>query len=46
VKTLRGLPSPHWEVLALTIIVLHPFQALLLESVNDSITTLGKSIEI
>ena len=32
--------------LALTILMFVPFQALLLEQINDSITTLGKSLEL
>ena len=44
-KTLRGLPAPPWAVsLALTIIMLDLFQALLLEQINDSIATLGKNL--
>jgi hypothetical protein len=47
-KTLRGHPPvPQRAVsLALTIIVLELFQALLLEQINDSITTLGKRLEM
>ena len=37
----KGIPTPHWTVsLALTRIVLDLFQALLLEHINDSITTI------
>ena len=46
-KTLRGLPVPHWAVsLALTVLMLDLFQALLLEQINDSITTLEKDLEM
>jgi hypothetical protein len=46
-KTLRGLPVPHWTVsLILTIITLDLFQALLQEQIKDSITTLGKNSEM
>jgi hypothetical protein len=46
-KTLRGLPAPHWAVsLALTMLVFDLFKALLLEPINDSITTLGKNLEM
>jgi hypothetical protein len=46
-KTLRGLPAPHWAVsLALTVQMFGLFQALLLEQINDSITTLGKNLEM
>lgn len=46
-KTIRGLPAPHGAVsLALTIIMLDLFQALLLEQINDSSTTHGKNLEI
>lgn len=42
-KTLGRLPVSHWTVsLALTIMMLDHFQALPLEQINDSITTLGK----
>jgi hypothetical protein len=35
-KTLRGLPVPHWKVSsAFTILMLDFFQALLLEQIND-----------
>ena len=45
-KTLRGLPAPHWAVsLALTIIMLDFLQALLLEQINDSVATLERSLE-
>jgi hypothetical protein len=44
-KTLRGLPVPHWAVsLALTVIMLDLFQALLLEQIKDLITTLRKNL--
>jgi hypothetical protein len=44
-KTLRGLLAPHWAVsLALIVIILDPFQALLLEQINDPITTLEKNL--
>jgi hypothetical protein len=47
VKTLKGLPVPLWDLsLALTIIVLDLFQALLLEQFNDLISTLGKNLEM
>jgi hypothetical protein len=43
-KTLRGLPAPNWAAsLAFTVIVLDLFQSLLLEQINDSITTLEKN---
>jgi hypothetical protein len=46
-KTLRGVLAPHWAgSLSLTIIVLDLFQALLLEQINDSFSTLGKNLEI
>lgn len=46
-NTLRRLPVPHWTgSLALTIIMLGFFQALLLEQVNDSLTNLGKNLDI
>jgi hypothetical protein len=45
-KILRELPVPHWAVsLALTILMLDLFQTLLLEQINDSITTLEKNLE-
>jgi hypothetical protein len=46
-KPLRRLPAPHWTVfLALKIIMLDLFQALLLEQINDSaVITLGKDLE-
>jgi hypothetical protein len=45
-KTLRGLQVPHWAASpALTILMLDLFQALLLEQINDSITTLEKNLE-
>jgi hypothetical protein len=45
-KILRGLPVPLWAVsLAFTVIVIDLFQALLLEQINDLITTLGKNLE-
>lgn len=46
-KTLRGFPDPQWAVsLAFIIIVLDLFQALLLEQINDSISTLRKNFEM
>jgi len=46
-KTLRGLPTPLWAVsLTLTAVALDLFQALLLEQINDPITTLGKNLEM
>jgi len=46
-NTLRWLPVPHWTVsLALTVIMFFLFQALLLEQINDSLTNLGKNLEI
>jgi hypothetical protein len=39
-KTLRGLPAPHWAVTLALTIVLDLFQALLLlEQINDLVTT-------
>jgi hypothetical protein len=46
-KALRGLPAPHWAVsLTFTVLMLDLFQALLLEQINDSITTLEKHLEM
>jgi hypothetical protein len=46
-KMLKGPPAPHRAAsLALTIIVLDLFQALLQEQINDSVTTLGKNLEL
>jgi hypothetical protein len=46
-KTRRGLPALHEAVsLALAIIMLDLFQALLLGQINDSITTLEKNLEM
>jgi hypothetical protein len=46
-KTLRALLAPLWAVsLALTIIILNLSRALLLEQINDSISTLGKNLEV
>jgi hypothetical protein len=45
-KTLRGLPAPYWEVSLAHQIILDLFLALLLEHINDSITSLGKSLEM
>jgi hypothetical protein len=46
-KTLRGLPGRHWtESLALTILMLDLFQALLLEQINDSVSILGRNSEM
>lgn len=45
VKALRGFPASHWAIsLALTIIVLGLFQALLLEQINDSNSISGKNL--
>ena len=41
-----GRPVSHWAVsLALTVLMLGLFQALLLEQINDSLTTLDKNLE-
>ena len=44
-KTLRGFSVPHWAASLALIIMLDPFQALLLEQVNNSITTLQRNLE-
>jgi hypothetical protein len=45
--TSRELLVPHWIVfLAHIIIMLERFQALLMEQINDSITTLGNILEM
>jgi hypothetical protein len=44
-KTLRKLSAPHWAVtLALTIIVIDLFQALLLKQINDSSITIRRNL--
>jgi hypothetical protein len=44
---LRGLPAPHWAVsLAFTMLTLDLLQALLLEQIDVSSTTLGKNLEM
>jgi hypothetical protein len=45
-KTLKGFPAPLWAVSLVLIIVVDLFQALLLEQINDSITALGKNLEV
>jgi hypothetical protein len=47
VKNLRGLPVLDWAIFqTLTITMIDLFQTLLLEQINDPITTLGKNLEM
>ena len=46
-SSLLNYRKPHWAVtLALTVLMFDLFQALLLEHMNDSITTLEKNLEM